>query len=82
MGKQFSGLVAWQGLGSPLYPALLLARCPQHAALAPAFFSRGESPIEGAYKFFRTIAADLVVRKPATGPRIKDAIEAGWGGVD
>ena len=42
---------------------------------ASFFFKRGEADRGGLAKFFTTLAADLVVREPATASHIKDALD-------
>ena len=43
---------------------------------ASFFFKRGEADRGSLAKFFTTIAADLVVKEPATAPHIKDVLDA------
>ena len=43
---------------------------------ASFFFKRGEADRGGLAKLFTTLAADLVVREPATASHIKDALDA------
>ena len=43
---------------------------------ATFFFKRGGGDRGSLAKFFTTVAADLVVRKPATAPHVKNALDA------